>query len=202
MLNKFLISSNFVFLYTSVFERLFGPRWMAAFIDEVTSILQINIYVLYAWIENVASLADIPNLLFLREIKKILPMYWWFVHSMFLNSGDDAASLLVPLKWDVFSHHCVFGVDPPASCFQLLLEHSLVDSLGNIRLLTLKRFAPVSWMRFRLLFFHRYSPVWPEIPNFVKRFRHFFARTKPGMVSLSPSESLRSKISSNLFWAS
>ena len=33
----------------------FGPRWMAAFIDEVINILHINTFVLYA------SVAEIPN---------------------------------------------------------------------------------------------------------------------------------------------
>ena len=57
----------------------------------------INTFVLYACIENVASLADIPNL-FCRNWK-ILLMYWWFVYSMFLNSGDDAASFFVLLEF-------------------------------------------------------------------------------------------------------
>ena len=50
--------------------------------------------------ENVASLADIPNL-FCRNWK-ILLMHWWFVYSMFLNSGEDAASFLVLLELECF----------------------------------------------------------------------------------------------------
>ena len=108
----------------------------------------------------------------------------------------------VSLSWwslNILSRHFLFGFDPPAPVSWMLAEHSLVDSLENFRLLILKRIAPVSWMLFRLLFFHRYSPDWPEIPNFVKRFPHSFARAPPDMVSLSPLESLRSKSSSNLF---
>ena len=43
----------------------------------------INTLVLYASIENVASLADIPN--FFCRNWKILLMYRWFVSSMFLQ---------------------------------------------------------------------------------------------------------------------
>ena len=43
--------------------------------------------------------------------------------------------------------------------FGVLQEHAIVDSLENIRLLNSSRVAPVSWMLFRLLFFHRYSRI-------------------------------------------
>ena len=36
-------------------------RWMAAFIDEVKNIHHFNTFALYASIENVALIADIPN---------------------------------------------------------------------------------------------------------------------------------------------
>ena len=50
-------------------------------------------------------------------------------------------------------------------------------------------------------FFHRHTPDWPEIPNFVKRFPNSFARARaiPDMDLLSPLESLHSKSSSGLF---
>ena len=46
---------------------------MAAFIDEVINIPHTNTFVLYAFIDNVALVADIHN--FFHKHKKILLMY-------------------------------------------------------------------------------------------------------------------------------
>ena len=78
-----------------------GPRWMAAFIDGVINILHIDTFVLHASIENVALVAGIPN--FFRKHWKILLVCWWFVYSMFFNSGDDAASFLELVELEFFS---------------------------------------------------------------------------------------------------
>ena len=69
---------------------------------------------------------------------------------MFLNSGDEAASILELLEYEYFLSSA------PVAC--LLAEHSLVDSLEDIRLLNLSRGAPVAWLLLCLLFFHRHSP--------------------------------------------
>ena len=84
---------------------------------------------------------------------------------------------------NILSHHGVFGVAPPASCFQRPLEHSLVDSLESTRLLIVKRIANCFKRQFLLLFFHRYSLDRPEIPNIVKRFPHSSNHAPPSMVS-------------------
>ena len=61
-----------------------------------------------ACIENVASFADIPNLLCRNW--KILLTYGWFVCSMFLDSGVDATSLFVSLEVQCFfSSLCVWS---------------------------------------------------------------------------------------------
>ena len=52
----------------------------------------------------------------------------------------------------IFSHHFLFGFDPPAPVSWMLAEHSLVDSLENIRHLNLSRVAPFSWMLVRTSF--------------------------------------------------
>ena len=67
---------------------------MAAFMDEAKNNHHVKTVVLYASIENVSLIADIPN--FFSKISKILSLYRWFVYSMFLNSGEHAASFLVP----------------------------------------------------------------------------------------------------------
>ena len=67
---------------------------MAAFIDEAENNYHVNTLVLYASIENVALIADIPC--FFSNFWQILSMYRWFVYSMFVNSGEHAASFLVP----------------------------------------------------------------------------------------------------------
>ena len=60
--------------------------------------------------------------------------------------------------YNILSHHRVFGVAPPLSCFQRPLEHSLVDSLEITRRLILKRIFNCFQGLFPLLFFDRYSP--------------------------------------------
>ena len=69
---------------------------MAALIDEVVNIPNINTIVLYASIENDALVADIPNFFCINW--KILSVYLWFVCSMFFNSGAETASSLEPLE--------------------------------------------------------------------------------------------------------
>ena len=98
---------------------------------------------------------------------------------------------------NVFPHHflCSFDSPAPVSCW---LEFAWGCPISDF---FLSRWAPVSWMLFRRLFFHRHTPDWPEIPNFVKRFPNSFARARaiPDMDLLSPLESLHSKSSSGLF---
>ena len=129
-------------------------------------------------------------------------MYWWFVYSMFFNSGDDAASFLELLELEHFLSSLF--------CLVLILQHQFLAYLRNILLWTRLRmsdfwiwvgWAPVAWLLSRLLFFHRHTPDWPEIPNFVKRFPHSFAhaRATPDMASLSLLESLHSNPSSGFF---
>ena len=171
---------------------------MAAFIDENMNIpISIHLFCMLA----------------LRMLRRLLTFPISFAEterscSFFDGSCIPCYSILVMTQQvslcycslkNVFSHHFLFGVDPPACCFQLLLEHFLVDSLENIRLLILSRVAPVSWMLFRLVFFHRFSLEWPDTPNSVKRCPYSSDRAPPGMVSLSPSESLRSESSFDLF---
>ena len=103
---------------------------------------------------------------------------------------------------NVLPHHFLFSFDSPAPVSCWLEENCLVYALEDVRFLNfLSRWAPVSWMLFRRLFFHRHTPDWPEIPNFVKRFPNSFARARaiPDMDLLSPLESLHSKSSSGLF---
>ena len=123
---------------------------------------------------------------------------WW--HSQFLQQKlKDLAHVLMVRVFHVSQFWCWRNKSPCAigvrmfSLITVRLELNLHSCFWNIRLLILKRIAPVSRMLFRLLFFHRYSPGWPEIPNVEKRFRHSSGRAPPSMVSLSPSESLHSK---------
>ena len=55
--------------------------------------LDINTFVLYASIENVASTEDLPN--FFSKCWKIFPVYRWFENLLFSNSGNDPSSFLV-----------------------------------------------------------------------------------------------------------
>ena len=88
----------------SDFIKKSGQRWMAASINEAVKNSHVNTLVLYASIENVALIADNPN--FFSKHWKILPMCRPFVYTMFLYSGEGAASFLVPegfsslLTWD------------------------------------------------------------------------------------------------------
>ena len=104
-------------------------------------------------IENVALIADIPN--FFSKNRKILPMYRWFVYSMFLNSDEHAASFLVP---GGFSSLFIFGFDPFAPVSWRLEGSSLVDSLDNIRPPISNYRAPSFLVPGRFFLFHRHSP--------------------------------------------
>ena len=125
---------------------------MAAFIDEDMNILHVNTFVLYACIEKIESLADILNFFF-HELK---------------NLGISCSDTLVLThltqvslcnwSYNNISHHGVFGVAPPTTCFQWPLVHSLGDSLESTRLLILKRIANCFQRLFPLLFFHQYCP--------------------------------------------
>ena len=119
-------------------------------------------------------------------------------------SGEDKATFLELLELPNFLSTLSVCFDLRAPVSWLIEEHSLVESLGHIRLLNLSRLTPIAWMLVRLLISDRHSPDWPEIPNFVKRFPHSSGREPPNMPSLSPSENLHSKSSSNLFstWCS
>ena len=67
------------------------------------------------------------------------------------------------------SDHFVFGV-VPCTGFPLLSEHYHVDSLENIRLLTLKRFAQVSLMLIPVLFFHLHFTGLTRYTKFCEEF--------------------------------
>ena len=125
MLSSLQIFTNFVFLWMSEFIKKSGPKWVAALIDEAKNIHLVNTLVLYASIENVALIADIPNF---SKLWKILSMYRWFVYSMFLNSG--VRMLQVSLCQEG-SLHSVFGFDPSAPVSWNLL---LSTQLENFRL--------------------------------------------------------------------
>ena len=91
-------------------------------------------------------------------------MYWWIVYVMFWNSGFEDApctSFLVQLELEGALSSRFFWVAPHVNCFQRPLKHSLVDSLENIRLLTLKRIGNCFPKQFLLLLVHRHSPDWP-----------------------------------------
>ena len=69
-----------------------------------------------------------------------------------------------------FSHHVVFGVAPPACCFQRPLEHSLVDSLESTRFLILKPDRMLFPAAFSTSFLHRCSSDCQEIPKLCEEF--------------------------------
>ena len=63
-------------------------------------------------------------------------------------------------------------------CLVLTLQHQLlaclrgilVHSIENVWFFNSSRVAQVDWLLLRNLVFHRHSPNWPEIANFVKKF--------------------------------
>ena len=79
--------------------------------DEIN---HINTFVLYACIENVASLAEIPT---------SLHMYCWFVYCTFLNSGDVTASYVELVEVEYFL---------TTVCLVLILmKTSFLDAIGT-----------------------------------------------------------------------
>ena len=113
---------------------------MPAHIDEANNNLHVNTLVLYASIENVALIADIPN--FFSKNRKILPMYRWFVYSMFLNSDEHAASFLVPGGFSsLFKLGLILLPQFPGGLKDLLLSTHLTIFDLRFRITVL----PVSW---------------------------------------------------------
>ena len=86
---------------------------MAAFIDEVINIHQINTFVLYATIENVASVADIPNSFNkkLKELAHVLMARVFHVFSILVMMLQVSLSVW---SQNILSHHFLFGSDPPS----------------------------------------------------------------------------------------
>ena len=91
---------------------------------------------------------------------------------MFRNSGFDAPISLSNWSWNIISHHGVFGVAPLANCFKRSLEHSLVDSLENIRLLIMKRTANCFQRQFPFLFV---PSAFPGLTRYPKLCEEFFS---------------------------
>ena len=73
---------------------------MAAFIDEVINIHHTNTFVLYAFIDSVALVADIHN--FFRKHKRSCSCIDGSCIPRFFNSGNDAASFLELVELDYF----------------------------------------------------------------------------------------------------
>ena len=88
---------------------------MAAFVDEVMKILRINTLFCMLVLRMLRHLLTFPTSS--AETERSCSCIDGFIGSMFLNSGDDAASFLVLLESEYFSHHCLFGFDPPAPVF-------------------------------------------------------------------------------------
>ena len=119
----------------------------------------------------------------------------------FFNSGDEAASFLELLESEYF-FLIIFGL-------VVILQQQLFACLRRILLSTRLRMSDFwIWVEEHQLLgcsydffsFHRHTPDWLEIPNFVKRFPHSFDhdRATPDMAFLSPLDNFHSKSSSDL----
>ena len=180
---------------------------MAAFIDEAKNILLINTFVLYASTENVALIADIPD--FFSKHWKILPMYRWYVYSMIRNSGVDATStsLLVLLELACFlSSLCVWSWSSrllfPTAIGTFSRQLAWEYPISNLE--TDRQLFPAAISTSFLL------SVFPGLtrdPNFCEEsfsllklhITRLMGLAFAGIVGLSPSESLHSKSSFDLF---
>ena len=124
------------------------------------------------------TLKDLAHVLMVRVFH--VCHFWWWCSKFLWACGARTFSLI-------------------SCCLVLILEHQFTGCLRDSLLSTRLRISNFwIWMLFQLLFFHRYSLDWPEIPNFVDRFLHSSDQAPLGMVSLSPSESLHSNSSSAL----
>ena len=189
-LNKLSISSIFCVLVDFTIRYRIGPKMDGGFHRRSHEHNQINTFVL-------SAVGCRHSQLLLRKLKDLAHVPTLRVFHVFSILVVTLQVSLSLWSWNIYSHHFLIGfvLHQFPGCQR---NNLLSTSLEKIRLLNLSRVAPVSWMLVRLLFFHRHSPNWPEIPNFVKRFPHSFARAPPDIVSLSPSESLHSKPSSDL----